>query len=319
MDYLNRVLGIHVVYRDVALKPLPNFIHARYRIQVVTLDGKEAVFVYPLGELDSVSTVKKHLDRIRQTEGFPTVLVLDHLTYRQKEYLLRDRIPFVVDGRQIYLPFMAVYLQERGDSERQDTTAFLPSAQLLFLYYLYHGCEELQTSDAAQMLALTSTSISRATRQLEERGLIKTEKRGVQKVILSCKTPEEMFRTAKGILTDPVKRTVYIPRSKIQKDMFLSGYSALAEYSMINPPEVPCFAAYSISALEKESTARLQNADTQCALQLWRYDPGKLATGRCADRLSLALALRNDRDERIEDAVDDMLNCLWREIHDKGN
>ena len=36
----------------------------------------------------------------------------------QKEYLIREKIPFMVDGKQIYLPFLAVYLQERCSAEK---------------------------------------------------------------------------------------------------------------------------------------------------------------------------------------------------------
>lgn len=59
------------------------------------------------------------------------MLVLNELSYRQKEYLLREKIPFIVDGKQIYLPFMSVYLQERCDAEKQPREDLLPSAQLL--------------------------------------------------------------------------------------------------------------------------------------------------------------------------------------------
>lgn len=34
----------------------------------------------------------------------PVILVLEKITIRQKEYLLRDKIAFIVDGKQIYLP-----------------------------------------------------------------------------------------------------------------------------------------------------------------------------------------------------------------------
>ena len=92
MEYLNRVLGIHVFYLEETVTSIPNFIHARYEIKKVTLDGKAAVFVYPKDELESVDVVKKHIGRISRAEGAPAVLVLDHLTHRQKEYLLRDHI-----------------------------------------------------------------------------------------------------------------------------------------------------------------------------------------------------------------------------------
>ena len=34
------------------------------------------------------------------------------------------------NGKQIYLPFMAVYLQERCDAEKSDREEILPSAQM---------------------------------------------------------------------------------------------------------------------------------------------------------------------------------------------
>lgn len=319
MEFLKSVLGIHVRYIDSDIASIPNYIHSRYRLQEVSLDGKQAVLVYPKTDMDSVNAIKKHLERIQRTIGKPTILVPTYLTYRQREYLLRNHISFVVDGKQIYLPFMAVYLQERCDSEKTDITSILPSAQLLFLYYIYHGCGELLTSDAGKALSFTATSISRASRQLESLGLIQTERRGVQKVIYSEKEPQELFESAKSYLTSPVKRTIYVSKAEIKEKLLVSGYSALSEYSMINPPITSYYASESISSWEKKASGKLQNSDDQCAVELWRYNPKKLTDGKIVDRLSLALALREDRDERIEEAVEKMLDGVWREISGKRN
>lgn len=319
MEYLHHVLGVRTAYLDEAPKAMPNFIDARYRLQKVKLDGQDAVFVYPKMAMESINTVKKHIDRIVRTEGAPAVLVLDHLTYRQKEYLLRDHIPFIVDGKQIYLPFIAVYLQDRCDGEKQETAVMLPSAQMLLLYYIYHGCGELLTIDAAQGLELTPTSISRASKQLEELGVVHTEKRGVQKVIYSDQTPEKLFHVSMELMRSPVKRTVYVPKSEIKEKLQLSGYSALAEYTMMNPSSVDYRAADSVAEWEKVSSARMHNSEDQCAVELWRYDPRKLSADNCVDRLSLALALSDDRDERVEEAIEEMLEQVWRDIDGKRN
>ena len=319
MEYLNHVLGVRVIYKDGLPKSMPSFIDARYRLQKVALDGKEAVFLYPKTELEAVSAIKKHVDRVQRTEGVPAVLVPMKLTYRQKEYLLRDRIPFIVEGKQIYLPFMAVYLQERGDGERQETEIMLPSAQMLFLHYIYRGCKELLTSEASQRLSFTSMSISRASRQLEDMGLIRTEKRGVQKVIFSEKTAEELFRAARKYFCNPVKRMVYVPKTEIKEKLLISGYSALSEYSMLNPSAVECFAAESVTVWESVSSKKLQNSEEQCAVELWRYAPRKLTEGKCVDRLSLALSLSEDKNERVEEAIDEMLMQVWRDINGKRN
>lgn len=52
---------------------------------------------------------------------------------------------------------------------------------------------------------------------------------------------------------------------------------------------------------------------------MWRYNPRKLSTQNVVDELSLALALREDADERVEEAVEKMLNELWMKIDGYGN
>ena len=250
-------------------------------------------------------------------ENVPVVLILNKITYRQKEYLLRDHISFVVDGKQIYLPFMAIYLQERCNGEKKIPAEILPSAQLVLLYFIYHGCGKQVASEIARALDFSSTSISRACNQLEGYGLIQTEKQGYQKIIKSEKTPKELFEIAENYLCNPIKRTIYIPNDKGDDLLPMSGYSALAEYSMLNPPAIECRATDSISVWEKESTNIIYNADDQCEIELWRYNPLKLSSNGCVDKLSLVLSLKDDCDERVEEATQYVLDEVWREIDGK--
>lgn len=90
MEYIKSVLGIWAEYYDSGMPNLPNYIHARYRLQEVLLESRKAVFVYPKTELEAINTVKKHLERIEHEMGAVAVLKPQRLTYRQKEYLLRS-------------------------------------------------------------------------------------------------------------------------------------------------------------------------------------------------------------------------------------
>ena len=108
------------------------------------------------------------------------------------------------------------------------------------------GVQELSTSQAAKDLELTPTSISRASRQLEEMGLLHIRKVGVQRILQSEDSPKTLFQKAGDKLLNPIKRTVYIPKKYVGTDLLESGYSALAEYSMLNTPNVRCYAAYLI-------------------------------------------------------------------------
>lgn len=314
MEYLRTLLGIKVEHKPVDNLHLPNFIVTRYQIRKVALDGVDAFFLYPVTELEAVGTLKKHIARIQKSKNIPVVLILERLTYRQKEYLLRERIPFIVDGRQVYLPFMAVYLQERGDAETIDKKELLPASQVVLLHFIYHGSGKQIMSRAITDLGLTSTSVSRAVRQLEELGLLKTKKDGVQKLLYSELSASELFQKARSNFQNPVKKTVYIPTRQIRETLLKSGYTALAGYSMLNEPEVVCYASDSVSRWDSIATKKLQDGQTQVAVEFWRYDPKKLSGTDTVDPLSLALALENDTDERVEEAVEEMLSQVWREI-----
>ncbi len=136
----------------------------------------------------------------------------------------------------------------------------LPSMQMLLLHFIYGGAQELSTSQAAKDLELTPTSISRASRQLEEMGLLHIRKVGVQRIMQSEDSPKTLFQKAGDKLLNPIKRTVYIPKELVGTELLESGYSALAEYSMLNTPNVRCYAAERISQWKDVMTNSLQNS-----------------------------------------------------------
>ena len=319
MDYLNQVLGLQVTYRQEPPKNLPNYIYSKYALKSAILDGREVVFLYPRDSLDGIDVIKKHIARVRETTQANVVMVPEHITSRQRDYMIRERIPFVVEGKQIYLPFMAAYLQERGLGEVKDAGIILPSAQVLFLYYIYHGAGKVATGSATEALGFSPMSISRASKQLEALGLVQLEKKGVQNYLITDKSPKELFESAAGILLNPVKRTIYVPSDAVDESLPGSGLSALCAYSDLNPPSIPCVASDSIAKWEKAAFRKPQSTSDDCAVELWRYDPRKLTEGKIVDPLSLSLSLRDNWDERVEQAIEMMIQQVWRDIDGKRN
>lgn len=314
MGFLEDTLDIKIVYRDDEIQNLPNFINVRYSLKRAKLEGIECIFVYPKKDLDSINAIKKHLDAIRKVVEVPIVLILNRLTYREKEYLLKGHIPFVVENKQIYLPFMATYLQKNGSSEKNTKRYLLPSSELLLLYYIYQGAGEMLTSKAVKDLSFTPTSISRASKQLEDLGLIESKKSGIQKCISSPLSPKDLFLEARKYMVNPIKRTIYISKDLIEEELLDSGYTALAEYSSLNPSLIRYKASFSVNKWEKYSSTKLLDYNDQLAVELWRYDPKKLAKNNLVDPLSLALSLFDDHDERVESMIEEMLEETWRKI-----
>ncbi|WNV59420.1 hypothetical protein RJD28_08140 [Oscillospiraceae bacterium NTUH-002-81] len=132
--------------------------------------------------------------------------------------------------------------------------------------------------------------------------------------LLSEDSPKTLFQKAGDKLLNPIKRTVYIPEELVGTELLESGYSALAECSMLNAPNVKYYATERISQWKDVMTNSLQDSQVQVAVEMWRYNPRKLSMRNVVDELSLALALREDADERVEEAVEEMLNELWRKI-----
>ncbi len=58
------------------------------------------------------------------------VLVLEQITARQREYLLREKVAaFIVDGKQIYLPFIILFMREQKSTDQAAKDLELSSFQ----------------------------------------------------------------------------------------------------------------------------------------------------------------------------------------------
>lgn len=98
--------------------------------------------------------------------------------------------------------------------------------------------------------------------------------------------------------------------SDISVPYLLSGETALGEYSMLNPPKLKTVALYK-GVLDlsnvKEVDARWEDKNKLVHVELWKYNPFLFATDNKVDRISLACSLADCSDERIEMAIDEML------------
>lgn len=132
-------------------------------------------------------------------------------------------------------------------------------------------------------------------------GLSQTKKMGSQKILLFGDSPKVLFQKAEGKLLNPIKQTVYIPKEFVGTDLLESGYSALAEGSMLNASDFKCYAAEKNLSMEGCCDEQLAGFADAGAVEMWRYNPRKLSTRNIVDELSLALALREDVDERVKE------------------
>jgi predicted DNA-binding transcriptional regulator len=311
MDYIKRALGIEVVRESwKGQSGLPYYLLNEYDFEAVTVGSCQCLFLRPKTDLAATNTIRKHLRKIRELTRSTIVFDLQTITRQRRASFIDAKIPFVVSGKQLYLPFLGAMLHERCDSDISVSTVLeklMPSSQMLLLTFLIGKNKELYLSDAANRFGISAMSISRAATQLERTGLVIKRNDGVRKYIVSDATPSFLFEKARPHLINPVRKTVYIDNGEISSDMFLSGLSALSEASMLNPPHPKVMGTIRNDKELNGVGAQLIDGDVQSVLHIWRYDPRLISGTNGIDALSLLMCLSDTDDERVEQALEELL------------
>lgn len=314
MEYIQRVLGLDVARADwKGRKKLPYFMLEAYRFEDVSIGGCSCLFVKPQNKLAPMSALKKHIDLLRGQADQPVVFELDTISPYRKAAFIEARIPFVVPGRQLYLPFIGAVQRERGDVEPSDKSVekLIPSAQMLLFYLILENCRDLFISEAAERFDMTPMSISRAARQLEMAGLVRRESRGVRKYIIIDEAPGDLFRKARPILINPVRKAVFIRREDMREGLFEAGISVLSKRGKLNPPAAAVYGTALSETVFKTRVNELIDDKDYMVLEIWKYDPTLIILRNEADPLSLYMSLAHENDERVEQALDDMLKEVF--------
>lgn len=315
VDYIKKILGVEVERSEwTQTSRLPYFLANEYRFESVWLGDVQCLFLKPAGELGTINMLKKHLKRLREVCDRPVVFELQTITRQRRTSFIEARIAFVVPGKHIYLPFMGIQLQERCDSEaivEPVLEKLQPSAQMLLFTFILGKNKAMYLSKMTKQIGFSAMTISRAANQLAQMQLISKSNDGVQKVLTSALTPEELFRKAALYLINPVRRVVYVNRSELSSRLFPTGLSALADMSMLSPPVPEVWGTTESVGRFSGASARLIDTDTQCALELWKYDPRLISGNDRVDVLSLAASLNDVTDERVEQALQETLRKVW--------
>ncbi len=180
--------------------------------------------------------------------------------------------------------------------------------------YLYCG-KKRYISETTKTLPFTAMTLTRAVKQLEGTDLFLVTKNGVNKIIESRYPRAELFKKAQQYLQTPVRRAGYIDQSHRSSDMVYAGETALAEKSMLNPSRVITYAVSEKDFDKKLLNEELIDPEKQVRLELWAYSPKMFSDNQTADSLSVALSFADHPDERIAEAVEEMLEG---ELKDNG-
>ena len=276
-----------------------------YQFYTAYIENIRCIVIKPIEELPTLPSLKKQIQKIRVIDDVPVALYSKTISFYRRKSLLENHIPFMTD-KQVFLPFIGTLLvDEKGIEKTKDK--FVYSTQLLFLAYMYNHEKKVYVSDLSKNLPFSAMTLSRAVKQLEMTDLFLVYKDGVNKVIESKYSYKELFERIQHHLLTPVRQVGYMDQSLITNYMVLAGEIALSEMTMLNPSRLRTYAVYEKDFDKTQLIDELIDPDVQVKVEIWAYDPHLFTHTNIADTLSIVLSLKENKDERIEEVLEDIL------------
>jgi DNA-binding MarR family transcriptional regulator len=332
IQYINETLGTNAIATPIqkdGLGKLPMFINEAYKLYNTILLNNELLLVELRNNEElSILQTEKHLQLIKTVFEKKVVLVIENLATYNRKRLIEKGINFIVAGKQLFLPELLIDLKESYTNPRakQKREKLLPSAQFLLIYHIIHRnkewkLEEHSFKEIAQELDYTPMAITNAIDNLKYHDIVDVQGEK-EKYIRFRLERGELWRTVEqqNLLVNPVLKTVFV--DEMPKDVFMlqTNASAMPEYSNLNPSTQQYY------AIEKTAFYGLQKSNVlinpndhegRYALEVWKYNPLTLVDELpndmpVVDPLSLYLSLKDSQDERIEMALEQIIEeYIW--------
>lgn len=290
---------------------LPLILIEKYSFFEVSILNNRCVLVEELEESSSIIEMKKHIKLIIKKNDVNVVFLLKTISQFKRKNMIKERIPFVVENGQMYLPFLGLDLSQETKAKLKKVDVFSGIVQMAYLYFLYDEKLEINATELADKFGISKMHAVRTLNVLYDLGLLIYTvggKTGRSKNYRRISNPE-YYQAGKDYLRNPVQKRVFV--KAIDKSYPYAGLDALARISMLNP-SLRTMVAISKSEFENikfqvvEDSDRIKN-EYLIEVQVWAYDPMFFSKNDIVDILSLAKSIEHIKDERVEKETIELL------------
>ena len=321
-DYLAEVAGVRMDAQANTGTSLPQHLAQLYALYRLRL-GERRFLGIVLREPGSFQPARfeKHLARLQEAGADGYCLIAAALPTYVRHRLVERHIPFVVPGRQLSWPALGAVV-EAGDRGGKMAGAagdrLMPATQVVILYAINGQMGgPLTPRVLTGRLGYTAMTMSRALDEIEAHNLGRVSRRGRERLLDFPEGRVALWEKSRALLRNPVRETVRVWRRELPaQGCWWAGETALARYSLLAEPGEPVLALGRETwkpLADKLEQVPIPEPDT-CQVQIWRYDPGLLAHKDRVDPFSLYLSLREEPDERVQLALEQLMEvAAWSE------
>ncbi|MDZ7794713.1 MAG: hypothetical protein U5P10_13805 [Spirochaetia bacterium] len=312
-SYIKKTLGFKVEISDWEDKEnLPLLLREQYTFYVIhLLNTDHLIFTENRENRNTPAAISKHCKMLAQYWSGGIIYSKNTLSSTDRTRLIQAKIPFIIPEKQLYLPFLGIDLKEIFPHEKRKSGKLSPSAQLLLLGKLYEkNWIKKSPSRMSEDIGMSNMSIGRAFSELELHNIVSVRTFGKEKKLEFHLHGQNLWESSLSLLRSPVTSSETVAFQN-NNNLIIAGESALSRYSMINEPSIPTYAV-----LNRAKNTMLQmnmlekDLNKDMIIQKWSYDPRILSMNGIADPLSMYLEFKESDDERIEEALEDLIKDM---------
>lgn len=306
---------------------LPFFLRDSYTFYAVSLLNTPCLLMVARDNNEQTpATIRKQMLQVQAKWDGEVIYLCSSVSAYNRKRLIEQKVPFVVPGNQMYLPMLGIDLREHFRQIRTAAPGKLsPSTQTVILHALLHGPGKDYTPSRLAKLYpnldkskwYTVMTLTRAFDELESLGLAEVLIEGRERVLRFSEGKKALWERSREFMRSPVKKRTFIrPLGGNWGEGLPAGLTALAHFTMLAPPSNPVYAVdvngwksmNLLYSIEELPTPEPQSYE----IEIWNYSPLLFQEDYVVDRFSLYLSLQDSNDERVQSALEKMMEeVLW--------
>lgn len=278
----------------------------RYSYFTATFNNQPLCVIRANNKKDSTTPLqhKRIIKQIETVVGMSVAVLLDSITYYERERLINQGVYFIISDKYAFLPSLIVNTRAR---KMKKSTKLLPAAQYFLFYYLLSDKEEFTIKGLEKIMPYNYLALARAVTNLEDCNLCYTKTDHTRTKYISFEgSKRTLWEKSQKYLSSPVKKVVYCD-SISEENFSIGGVNALSQYSHLNPEKCG-----TLSVWEKYFTmndGQYNEMEGFYRIEVWKY-PTSIPFNpkrKVVDKLSLYLSMKDDPDSRIEKELEIMI------------
>lgn len=304
-SYLNEQLGENIDLKPFKdQKQLPLFLTSEYIFSECKIHDVDCVLVESKDIKFNMNKLTKQLAKLNDYGVKRPVMVFAALDSEKRRKLVMNRVPFIVPGYQLYLPFIYINFADKFLKVPSKLERFTAAAQMIFIKILLSEQKEIITKSLAESLGLTVMTVNRVLRQFIAMGIVEVWGMGTKKRYFRIEK-KKFWEVGKAYMVSPISKAMYLKNLSVDMNAVCSSDSALAALTMMSHSKYKTFALdkHQFDLIDPAIMISESEVDEDLEylrVERWKYNPFLFCKEGNIDAFSLYAIYSKTNEPRIE-------------------